>query len=121
MALSTPLIQQTFSLLYLAAAVFFTFLVYLFAQSKRARLGHIPGPWLAKYTNLWRGYQAWTLNHHTEGVNNYQINMIGRYGDVVRIAPKHVLVYDPEAIDTIFGFRERLDKVTIVLLSDLES
>ena len=44
-------------------------------------------------------------------MNNYQIQTIGRWGDVVRIGPTHVLVYDPEAIDTIFGFRERLDKV----------
>ncbi|OAL35460.1 hypothetical protein AYO20_05310 [Fonsecaea nubica] len=111
MALSTPLTQHAaISPVYLAAAAFLGLVLYLFVQSKRAGLDHVPGPWLAKYTNLWRGYQAWRLNHHKEAVNNYQINMIGRYGDVVRIGPKHVLVYDPEAIDTIYGFRERLDK-----------
>jgi hypothetical protein len=113
MALSTPLIHP----LYLIVAVLLSSLTYLWLQSRRARLDHIPGPWLAKYSNIWRGYQAWRLNHHTEGVNNYQIQTIGRYGDVVRIAPKHVLVYDPEAIDTIYGFRERLDKVSKAVLS----
>ena len=88
-------------------------LVYLFVQSRKAGLDHIPGPWLAKYTNAWRGYQAWRLNHHAEGANNYQINLIGKYGGVVRIGPTHVLVYDPEAIDTIFGFKKRLDKVRL--------
>ena len=97
--------------LYLAAVCVFVVLLYLFVESKRARLDHIPGPWLAKYTNAWRGYQAWKTNHHDEGLNNYQIRTIGRYGDVVRIGPNHVLVYDPEAIDVIFGFRERLEKV----------
>ncbi|OAP63961.1 hypothetical protein AYL99_03188 [Fonsecaea erecta] len=115
MALSaTPLTQPgaVVSPVYLLVGSVFAVLLYLFVQSKRARLDHIPGPWLAKYTNLWRGYQAWRINHHNEGVNNYQINMIGRYGDVVRIGPKHVLVYDPEAIDVIYGFRERLDKAS---------
>ena len=111
MALSTPLIHQAVSPLYLVAALLLSAVVYHFVQSKRAGLDHIPGPWLAKFSDVWRGYQAWRLNHHTEGVNNYQIQMIGQYGDVVRIGPTHVLVYDPEAIDTIFGFRERLDKV----------
>ena len=40
--------------------------------------------------------------------------MIGKYGDVVRIGPNHVLVYDPAAIDTVLGFKERLDKVSVV-------
>lgn len=111
MTLTTPFLQYAMSPLHLIAGAVLSFLVVLFIQSKRAKLDHIPGPWLAKYTNLWRGYQAWRLNHHNEGVKNYQISMIGRYGDVVRIAPKHVLVYDPEAIETILGFRQRLDKV----------
>ncbi|OCT48003.1 benzoate 4-monooxygenase cytochrome P450 [Cladophialophora carrionii] len=110
MAVSAPLILQAVSPLYLLAGFVLSTVVYLFVQSKRAKLDHIPGPVLAKYSNIWRGYRAWRLNHHTEGVNNYQIQMIGQYGDVVRIGPKHVLVYDPEAIDTIYGFRERLDK-----------
>ncbi|KAF2103043.1 cytochrome P450 [Rhizodiscina lignyota] len=96
--------------IYLIAGSVFAFFAYFFVGSKKAKLDHIPGPWLAKYSNAWRGYQAWKLNHHQEGVNNYQINMIGRYGDVVRIGPTHVLVYDPEAIETVFGFRQRLDK-----------
>lgn len=39
--------------------------------------------------------------------------MIGKYGDVVRIGPTHVLVYDPAAIETVLGFKERLDKVGV--------
>jgi hypothetical protein len=95
------------------AAVIFAvlFLVRLFLRSRQARLSHIPGPWLAKYTNAWRGYRAWRLNHNKEGAKNYQIDMIGQYGDVVRISPRHVLVYDPAAIDTVLGFKQRLDKV----------
>lgn len=110
MALSSVQLHGV-SLLYLAVSLPAVFLLYLFITSKRAKLDHVPGPWLAKYTNAWRGFKAWTLNHHQEGAKNYQIQMIGKYGDVVRIGPTHVLVYDPAAIDTIFGFKERLDKV----------
>lgn len=110
MALSSALLESISPIYVVAALLVFCFL-YFYVGSKKARLDHIPGPWLAKYTNAWRGFQAWRLNHHSEAVNNYQINMIGKYGDVVRIGPTHVLVYDPEAIDTIFGFRERLEKV----------
>jgi hypothetical protein len=42
---------------------------------------------------------------------NYQSKLIGVYGDVVRIGPKTVLVLDPEAINTVLGFKERLEKV----------
>ncbi len=115
MVVSTPSILRAVSPSYILLAFLLSTVVYFFVQSKRARLDHIPGPLLAKYSNIWRGYRAWRLNHHTEGVNNYQIQTIGRWGDVVRIGPTHVLVYDPEAIDTIFGFRERLDKVSGVL------
>ena len=111
MALGDALARNAISPLYLPILLIPAFFIYLFITSKKARLDHIPGPWLAKYTNAWRGYQAWRLNHHKQGAVNYQINMIGKYGDVVRIGPTHVLVYDPEAVDTILGFKERLDKV----------
>ena len=111
MALSALVLFETVSPLYLLAASVLAILGYFYIGSKRARLDHIPGPWLAKSTNSWRGYQAWKINHHAAGVVNYQINMIGRYGDVVRIGPTHVLVYDPQAIDLIYGYKQRLDKV----------
>ena len=111
MALTNVLHIHSISPLHLIASSVALFFIYLLRFSKRAKLDHIPGPWLAKYTNAWRGYQAWRTNHHKTGAVNYQIEMIGKYGDVVRIGPTHVLVYDPAAIDTILGFKERLDKV----------
>ena len=110
MALETDLHIHSISPLYLATFVVVLIILFFIVTSKQAKLDHIPGPWLAKYTNAWRGYQAWQLNHHKAGAVNYQIKMIGKYGDVVRIGPTHVLVYDPAAIDTILGFKERLDK-----------
>lgn len=107
---------QTFlpiSPFHLLAALVFSVITYLFIESKRAKLDHIPGPWLAKYTNAWRCYQAWRFNHYKD-LSNYQINLICRYGDVVRIGPNIVLCFDPEAISTIYGVKERLDKVSFL-------
>ena len=104
--------------LYLLAGSVFTFLLYLYVQSKRAGLDHIPGPWLAKYTNAWRCYQAWKINHYTD-TGNYQIKLIGKYGNLVRIGPNLVLSYDPEAIGTIYGFKERLEKVRLFLIASV--
>lgn len=42
---------------------------------------------------------------------NYQKNLLGVYGEAVRIGPNTVLVFDPEAINTVLGFKERLEKV----------
>jgi len=53
MAVSTPLIHQAVSPLYLLAAFLLSTVVYFFVQSKKAGLDHIPGPWLAKYSNIW--------------------------------------------------------------------
>ncbi|EXJ82919.1 hypothetical protein A1O3_06735 [Capronia epimyces CBS 606.96] len=110
----SPLPPPPSSYLFLAAAAVALFSLiaslYLYVGSKKAQLDHIPGPWLAKYTDAWRGYQAWRLNHYKD-LSNYQINLIGRYGDLVRIGPNIVLCFDPEAISTIYGFKERLEKV----------
>src|SRR6266536_1605759 len=82
--------------------------VFLVVRSRNAGLEHLPGPFLAKYTDAWRGFKAWRyLNTNT----SYQQKLLDRYGDVIRIGPNAVLVHDPEAIQTIYGVKARLDKV----------
>jgi len=49
--------------LYVAAAIPLFIITYLVYQSKKAHIDHIPGPFLAKYTNAWRAIQAWKFNH----------------------------------------------------------
>ncbi|KAF2105044.1 cytochrome P450 [Rhizodiscina lignyota] len=106
MALTTLI---SISPLYAAALGLVGFLVCLVVNSKKYKLDHIPGPFIAKYTDAWRAYKAWSFNHFTDG-NNYQTELLGKYGDVVRIGPNTVLVLDPEAINTVLGFKERLEK-----------
>lgn len=91
-------------------AVLLAVVVYLVVHSKQAGLDDIPGPWLAKYTDAWRAYNAW---RYYRSDMNYQRRVFKQYGDVIRIGPKTVLVSDPEAINTVFGFKTRLEKVRI--------
>jgi hypothetical protein len=94
---------------YVALAAVTIFIVHHVVRSKKAGLDHIPGPFWAKYTDAWRAYKSWKTNHYAGG-NNYQTHLLGKYGDVVRIGPNTVLVLDPEAINTVLGFKERLEK-----------
>ncbi|KAH8826822.1 cytochrome P450 monooxygenase [Flagelloscypha sp. PMI_526] len=76
-----------------------------------AALGHIvpyyvdhwkirkyPGPWLAKYSDLWLGKVAQT-GHRSETVHQAHLE----YGPVIRIAPRHVSIAIPEALGTVYG------------------
>ena len=94
---------------YAAALGVLLVVLYHVVRSKQYHLDHIPGPFLAQYTDAWRAYKAWRFNHFKDGVN-YQTELLGKYGDVVRIGPNTVLVLDPEAINSVLGFKERLEK-----------
>lgn len=96
--------------LYIALCLIAVWISYLVVKSKSYKLDHVPGPFLAKYTDTWRAYKAWSFNHYTENGVNYQTQLLGKYGDVVRIGPNTVLVLDPEAINSVLGFKERLEK-----------
>ena len=98
------------ALVVVGASLLFSCAVLWFS-SKRAGLSHIPGPFVARYTNLWAVYVAWRTDR--EG-NRAPFNraLQARYGDVVRIGPHNVSVMDPAAIPVIYGVRSRLDKVS---------
>ena len=76
-------------------------------QSRAAGLGHIPGPFLAKYTNVWRLIET----RRTGGDADYMHAMHKVYGDVVRVGPHAVSVADPQSIPLIYGTKARLHKV----------
>ena len=103
--ISSPVILLT------ASSLIFATLYRLYSQY--ARLAHIPGPFLAKFTNAWRCYQAWRVDS-TTGDLPYQVTKISSYGDYIRIGPNCVLVTDPEAVSVVLGFKERLDKVSTI-------
>ncbi|KAK3297423.1 cytochrome P450 [Chaetomium fimeti] len=73
-------------------------LAYSLGTYLTSPLRQYPGPFLAKFTNLWRIY------HITQG--NFQhvlVRLHEKYGPVVRIGPNVLDVDDPTLIKTVFS------------------
>lgn len=70
------------------------------------RLSHIPGPLVAKFTNLPR--LLWVKSNRAHDVH---IDMHRRYGHIVRFGPNMVSVSDPKEIGTIYSFKKPWAKV----------
>jgi hypothetical protein len=83
-------------------------------NSRRANLSHIPGPFLARYTDLWSLNLAWQGLRNGETKVSAQREIRARYGDVVRTGPWAVTVFDPAAVPAIYGVRAKLDKVRLM-------
>ncbi|TBU45145.1 cytochrome P450 monooxygenase pc-bph [Dichomitus squalens] len=57
-----------------------------------------PGPLLAKLSDIWLGYVA-AQGHRSERVHELH----KQYGTFVRIAPNHLSISDPEALQVVYG------------------
>lgn len=58
----------------------------------------VPGPWLAKFTNAWLGRVS-ARGHRSETVHELH----KKYGTFVRIAPNHVSISDPDALQVVYA------------------
>lgn len=58
----------------------------------------IPGPWIAKLSDVWLARKAALGNRSGEVHNLHQ-----KYGKLVRIAPNHVSVAEPEALQIVYA------------------
>ena len=92
--------------------------LYLWFSSRSAGLSHISGPFLARYTDAWGVYAAWTANRNSNRLE-FQRDLQAKYGDVVRTGPHSVTVFDSRAVPTIYGLRSRLDKVRTTITANL--
>ncbi|KAF2029515.1 cytochrome P450 [Setomelanomma holmii] len=66
----------------------------------RSPLKQIPGPFLAKFSNIWR-----FLNHYGQTHIETQKKLHDKYGDVVRLGPTTVSLADTSLIKTIYNAR----------------
>ena len=79
-------------------------------NSRNAGLSHIPGPFLARYTDIWAVHFTWKTRRYRNKVGE-QRGLRAQYGDAVRTGPRTVTVFDPAAVPVIYGVRSKLDKV----------
>lgn len=101
---SLPLILSTAALATLLLALFKSLQSYL-------SLRHIPGPKAAALTNLVR--RSWAKSGR---IHEIHLRVHADYGSVVRVGPNAVLVSQPRAIESIFGFKARMKKVGRVVV-----
>lgn len=64
------------------------------------------GPLLAKFTNIWRAWQA--FDGH---IDQTYIQLHRRYGSVVRVGPNALSISDPSMIRVIYSTRNPWKKV----------
>ena len=70
-------------------------------------LAGIPGPFLAKFTNLWRLYKVWnwTFKQDLPALHEYYNSQL------IRVGPNLLSCSDPRAVETIYGFQSQFKKV----------
>lgn len=77
-------------------------------QNKYASgLSKVPGPSLAAYTDLWRLCLVWGRRPELTHVQLHK-----KYGDLVRIGPKTVLVSEWNSVKKIYGLNAGYIKVS---------
>jgi hypothetical protein len=81
----------------LGAIAILTQYVLAYLQSP---LKKIPGPFLAKFSNIWR-----FLNHYGQTHIETQRKLHEQHGDIVRLGPSTVSVADASLIKTIYNTR----------------
>ncbi|KAK7216905.1 hypothetical protein V2G26_004908 [Clonostachys chloroleuca] len=72
--------------------------VYFILSVLFAPLRNVPGPFLARFTNIWYLFQV-----HKGHVERKNCQLHETYGPVVRYGPKRYSFNSPEAIKTIYG------------------
>lgn len=72
------------------------------------RLRSIPGPLMAKFTDVWR-----SRAQNSPGLSHKMVELHRTYGPLVRTGPNFVSVSDPSAIPTIYGNKPAWSKVNL--------
>lgn len=75
-----------------------------------AGMQSIPGPFWARFSDVWRMRVALGGQSHMR-----MMELHDKYGEVVRIGPNTISVSDPRAIEPILGFKNNLNKSRAVV------
>ena len=79
----------------------------VFLYSRYRKLSSLPGPWLASFTDLWRGYAQKHRN-----ITTVLLQLHKQYGPVLRIGPNTVSVSDAHAVSSIYTMHGDFIKVS---------
>ncbi|KAK2774702.1 hypothetical protein FQN52_004231 [Onygenales sp. PD_12] len=77
------------------------FLIYITSNYYNHGLNRIPGPFWAKFTDLWR-----FIDVYGRRPDITHIELHKKYGDVVRLGPNTLSFADPKALKAIYGLNK---------------
>ncbi|KFY97968.1 hypothetical protein V498_01765 [Pseudogymnoascus sp. VKM F-4517 (FW-2822)] len=86
-------------------ALFVACAISYYRTAHKVGLYRLPGPRLARYSNLWRLQNGASR----QAPRNFQ-SLHKTYGKIVRIRPKHVSISDPAMIPVIYGVSSKFVK-----------
>ena len=101
----TTTILRAIALLLIALII--SYLIASLRVALRSGLRGLPGPFLARFSGLYR----LSLVHAGKAPFEYR-KVHQKYGAIVRVGPNHVSVSDPAAIPQIYGIGTNYLKVT---------
>ena len=87
-------------------------LSFLLQNWLKPELRSIPGPWLAKFSNIWRYHD---VAKGRPDITLYKLHQ--KYGDYVRLGPAAVSVKNMQVLKTIYGINSGYAKVTSMFFS----
>lgn len=91
---------------YILVALFLYVTLSSLRVALKPGLRQIPGPFLARFTKLWR---TWLV---ADGKAPFKYQQLHReYGPIVRSGPNTVEISDPAVIPTIYGINSKFRKV----------
>jgi hypothetical protein len=108
MSLSSMLASSSLLLSLLAVLSLFWIAVRV-RRLLRHDLRDLPGPFLAKFSGLYRLFMVGGGNAPAGYRKLHQ-----QYGPIVRVGPNHVAVSDPSTIPVIYGLGSKFMKVRII-------
>lgn len=93
-------------LLYLVIPLGILVLVSTIQTAFKSGLRNLPGPFLARFSGLYRLSMVYRGQSPVEYRRIHQ-----KYGQIVRVGPNHVSISDPAAISQIYGIGSNYLKV----------
>ncbi len=103
--------SQNIMFLVLAQASLFFVFVHLLCNALQPGLVSVPGPFVAKFTDLWRLYKLWQWKFKEDLPALHE-----KYDStLIRIGPRTFSCSDPPAVELIYGFHTEVKKVRTIL------
>lgn len=109
--LSAVPLSSASAILFVTSTIIAVILSRLLYNLLQPGLVGIPGPFAAKFTDLWRLYKIWQWRFKEDLPSLHE----AYNSPLIRVGPKMVSCSDPRAVEVIYGFHTGFKKVSLVI------